>query len=163
MSTELKFPEMPGLQVTYVPVQFEPIIHSGERITVALAAIAPGVEPVVSVSLTMDALKCAFGKEGVGLFNIAEETARDLEKHLKDGQTIDTWNPVFERVTLGPKRETAADDITTALRIGMRNTACFSAMLSKGTEKESSFARSDNNRWRKQVQDSVVDREPKFV
>ena len=53
MSAGLKFPDMPRLHMTYYAVQFEPMIHSGERLTIVLVLQADGVKPVVSVPLLM--------------------------------------------------------------------------------------------------------------
>ena len=164
MSAGLKFPEMPPLHVTYYPIQFEPIIHSGERLTILLVLQADGVKPVVSAPLLKRALKGAFGKEGEALFDIAEETARNLTCHVVEhGRPVDTWKPLFKRTTVGRKRETATYSMEEALRVAMRNTAYFSARLLKSTEKEASSSQPDRKHWVRQVQDTVVDRAPGFA
>jgi len=116
----LNFPGKLRLTVTYYPIQFEPITHSGERITIVVAVVCDGEEPIVEVSINELCL------QGTGLYEIATETSIDLNTHLQLGKDVRNWRPVFDRVKIGEKRETAADTMKGALCIAMMNTACFS-------------------------------------
>jgi len=64
-----KFPKVPDFKATWIPIYIEPIMHSGERITMAIVVFPDDeIDPYVWVVLSEDALNAAFGKHGYGLF-----------------------------------------------------------------------------------------------
>ena len=159
MNAERQFPEFPKLEASWQPVYIEPITYSGERICIAIAAQSESAGHAVSISLSEEALKCAFGKQGNALLATATLVVNHLESYLKSHKTTEGWEAPVSRIFLGKPVPAAADDLTGIIRQGMERSASFSAMLPVTTEEieEAAGAKGiDRDRWAKQVRDRVV-------
>ncbi len=165
--TTRTFPKMPTLQATWAPVYLEPIMHSGERITVGIAAVAANGETIVVPSLSEKQLTCIFGeREAASLFNIVQLALDSLSEGLKESPSLAAWKAPFSGLVLGEHRQTMGDTLPSVIQMAMRLSASFSAMswnLEQMPTADSIAAHAlDDDRWPRQVHDAVFHRNPDF-
>lgn len=161
------FPKPPSLHASWAPVYLEPIMHSGERITIGIAATTENGETTVVPTLTQKQLSCVYGeRDGAALFNIVQLGLESLSDHLKESAEFLSWESPFSGINLGQHRETVSDDLSSLVQIAMRLTASFSSLLvtSQGIANVDAIAAHamDEDRWNKRIYDSVVRDRPSF-
>lgn len=161
------FPQLPTLKAQWAPVYLEPIMYSGERITVGIAATAANHDSIVIPALSEKQLTCIFGREGASLFNIVQITLKDLSEHLKESPSLTDWRAPFSGMALGEERTTLGDNLVSVVQNAMRLTACFSSglmaldhLIQKDTIAAQAF---DDDRWPKQIFEAVQRRQPNLA
>lgn len=107
----------------YFPVHLEPITHSGERITIAVALNSEElreirVEPIFSQTTAVK----VFGEMGKQLCIIADQEINHLRKQLanNDGTPL---VPFFQGVYYGTPRQIKHSDIQSMLRAAVHTTS----------------------------------------
>jgi hypothetical protein len=127
------FPALPEYHALGAPVFLEPIIGSGERICVAIAAIgedgAYQVQPVIS-PVTANAM---LGDNGAKLINLLELGINNLKRHLATGEHITTWQSPIGGMALGGIIDGQVVDLNMMMRTIARNHA-FLANIADFTE-----------------------------
>ena len=164
METKSDFPQIPDFQAEWSPVYMEPILGSGERITIGIAVQTPNGEVTVSPTLSEKKLRCAFGRNGLVLLDSASLCLDDLSKFSKENKPLQHWEAPLSGVELGPARPAAGQDMEEILRIAMQLTAAFgSASKESGSEKdlESSLpAQEGLDPWPEQIRKYVSREKP---
>ena len=161
------FPKIPNLKAAWAPVYIEPIMHSGERFTVGIAATAANGETTVVPTISEKQLSCILGElDGSSFFNIVQLTLDSLSEHLKESHSLLSWESPFSGVVLGPNRETVGDSILSVVQLAMRLTSTFSATLVKSQQVpdvDALAARAvEDDRWPKRIYEAVVRQNPDF-
>jgi hypothetical protein len=129
-----KFPATPAVSAKWWPVQIEPIIGSGELITIGIAAISDDGNNLVSSILSETALICAFGENGKSFFNLAELCIASLNKFISENNVIENWNPPITGVIVGKQRDALGDDLESIVNIATQMTASFGRLAEKREE-----------------------------
>lgn len=86
------FPELPGLKAKWAPLYLEPILDSGERLTVAII-VKSGSQAQIRSVLRPEAMRMLYGKHAGGLRGLVELTVDSLDAHLKENKTPASWKP----------------------------------------------------------------------
>ncbi len=112
-----------------MPVYVEPITHSGERITVAVAITTdtPGDTPRVVNTLDSESLKVVFGRFGDHLSELADTVAVDLQAWLSLGGALDAWQPAYTGVFPGRITSTRNVSVEAIISSAKTHTSLFSA------------------------------------
>lgn len=110
-----------------MPVHIEPITHSGERITVAVAIVTQEEAPRVVNTLNAEALREVFGRYGDHLMGLADSITAELQAWLGTGGQLDTWQPGLSGVYPGRITGTRNVSIDAIIRSAKMNTSLFSA------------------------------------
>jgi hypothetical protein len=155
MSTAIVFPEIPDYRARWAPVFIEPIMNSGERITIGIAAIGQDGEFSVAPTLSEAPLRCAFGDNGAALLNTAQACIESLNEAKN---VLDEWTSPFSGVELGSWREAAGDDLRSIIKNAMNMVSSFSLMA---TETDDRAIRGDEgtlDRWPALVKQATVER-----
>lgn len=121
------FPRRQLISARWMPVFIEPITHSGERITVAVAVVADGESPSVVNTLNAEALSGVFGRYGDHLMALADSITAELQAWLATGGALDGWRPMLSGVYQGRITKTRNVDIKAIIRSACMNTSLFSA------------------------------------
>ena len=167
MSSQRHFPTLPTLEATWAPIYLEPIMHSGEKITIAVAGTACDGEWLVMPTISEAQLKCIYGQQGTSLFRIVELCMEDLSDYLRNAEMLKEWDSPLSGVTLGNTRQALGDDLSSIIQLGMRQTASFSGNLvamedALKQDGVSAFGgRADN--WTKSIQEKVIERAPNLT
>lgn len=116
------------IAASWMPVYIEPITHSGERITAAVAIVTGDVEPPRVVNtLNSESLKEVFGRYGDHLMNLADTITTDLQAWLSTGGLLDAWQPELGGVYPGRITDTRNISVDAIIRSAKMNTSLFSA------------------------------------
>lgn len=111
----------------WMPVYIEPITHSGERITVAVAIVTDEEAPRVLNTLNGQALRDVFGRYGDHLMALADTITAELQAWLATGGCLDGWHPTLAGVYAGRTTATRNISIDAIIRSAKMNTSLFSA------------------------------------
>lgn len=117
----------PRISASWMPVYIEPITHSGERITVAVAIVAAAEAPRVVNTLSADALREVFGRYGEHLMGLADNITAELQAWLATGGALEGWRPALTGVYPGRVTGTRNISIDAIIRSAKMNTSLFSA------------------------------------
>lgn len=109
-----QFPIVTGNIYQAAPVYLEPIVGSGERITIAAVAIQ-GNEYRVEPTIPFSVLECAFGSNAKVFQNQVKTIISSLKGHLKTRRPLETWQPVYAGASLGSISEAIASSQSQAL------------------------------------------------
>lgn len=136
MINEKKFPRAPPYRGQWAPVYMEPIMGSGERITVGIVVVSDveGGLGLFACRMVLDPqkLEVLWGEAGQGFVNMAQFAVDDLTDYLSGGileddgvSRLKAWRPALSGVELGEIRPFAAHTLEDAFGIGIRQTAAF--------------------------------------
>lgn len=124
----------------WMPVYVEPITHSGERITVAIAITTgvPGDSPRVVNTLDVESLKLVFGRFGDHLYSLADNVSTDLQAWLTLGGELSDWRPAYSGVFPGRITDTRNVSIEAIINSAKTHTSLFSAKSNDSSHEDSS-------------------------
>ncbi|MFW2149560.1 hypothetical protein ACK2M2_15800 [Acinetobacter sp. TY1] len=95
MISDLFFPQSPPIIAEWQPIFLEPIVNSGERITVLIIIKNQKNEVTINRAIDEPILKLLYGKSSSHIIGLIEY----LEKSIKNPLN---WDIPFEGVYLGP-------------------------------------------------------------
>lgn len=119
-----EFPQMPSYEAEWAPVYLEPIIKSGERLTIAVVARS-GNDVSGCLAISEKALKCLYGEQASGMrrmMTVALEQAIEHARHSFDGE----FRSSIQGVKLGRLRQ----GLGTNMRHILQQACSLSASLS---------------------------------
>ena len=120
------FPELPTYSAKWVPIYFEPILFSGEKITIAVGV--KGADGAIRVAqvLRENILTCMYGKKSKNAQSIIDWSVKSLEDHLNSQGNFEDWKAPFEGISIGDVHEALDDDIQGVIYQGMRTSSSLS-------------------------------------
>jgi len=165
MANKPSFPDTPRYLAKWAAIYMEPILNSGERITIGIAAV--GMDGAISVrpTLNLEQLKCVYGKGGIELLNSATFCLGLIEAHLRTTNLFD-WKPTVSGILVGEVREAAGNELSSIIANAMRLTASFSHGAHELTESNQlmvvapTITREDN--WINIVKQNVRNTKPDY-
>lgn len=122
------FPPLPALSAQGVAVFLEPVLGSGERLCVGVAARVDQQRHHVVPLLHTETAKCLVGVQADALLGLVQTGLDSLEHHLGSGAHWDSWKPPFHGLTLSQQAEGSVDSVEMMLRTLARNHSFLSAM-----------------------------------
>jgi len=149
-----KLPEMPNFVGQWAPVYLEPMMASGEKLTIAVAALGCDGTSLVRMALHSDKVHALYGEKAESFINIIQTIVTSLQFHLHTKQTFEEWSPPFGGVTLGNVRDGMSSGLLGLLRQAVSMTASLSAL---DLGEDSSLVKEEkNDRWPNLVRDEVL-------
>lgn len=121
-------PRSPDYRGQWAPVYLEPMMASGERLTIAVAAKGENSECQVRPAIRTHVLEAMFGDKAAGLSKMILLACSSLQRHLQIHGNFDTWLPPISGLRVGVVRETVSSDIIGLLRQAIAMTASLAAM-----------------------------------
>ena len=91
-----KFPPLPESQGSYLSVQLEPIILSGERITVIAAAKMNSGEFRVVQTISKETLLCMYGGQSQSVQGLISVISDDLTAWLSSEGSLFDYKPPYQ-------------------------------------------------------------------
>jgi hypothetical protein len=132
------FPEMPAYKGYWQSVYFEPIIGSGERITVGVLAVGDFGDAKVVRAMRSELFECLYGINAPKIINMIDLVISSIENELTKYKTLEQWHSPIGGINLGKETLACDVDLNAILRQGLRFTASLSA-LSIDAEREDSY------------------------
>lgn len=142
------FPELPTYKGVWHAIYLEPIVGSGERVTVAVVAIGASCEFNVIQAIRSELLDCLYGAQSKNIKNMIDWLISSAKKHIIDNGTLIGWNAPFEGVICGNAVSASDDDLNGILRQAIRLSASLSTLsLEADRDNEDGQARKYSSRW----------------
>ncbi|MDP0496385.1 MAG: hypothetical protein Q7Q73_09270 [Verrucomicrobiota bacterium JB024] len=138
-----------------MPVYVEPIMFSGERITVAVAVVTEGEAPRVVGTLNLEQLEQVFGRHGKDLHAVATLVIRDLQAFLASGGDLEGWTPNLQGVCAGNVVPTKNTSLKAIITSALSHSSLFSAKGLKPSDQTEKAERS-LSRFQTQIRDLVL-------
>lgn len=148
-----KMPEMPTYKASWAPLYLEPMMASGERITIAVAALGEDGFAMVRSALRPEKAKAMYADKSDPFIALIKTAIDSLQFHLNTKQTFEGWGRPFSGLELGKQRSALSSDMIGVLRQAVALTASLSA-LDFDTPEEKDIIKNDN--WATQFKDSVL-------
>lgn len=156
-----QLPDLPGFSGRWVPVYLEPMMASGERLTVAVAALGDDGSAMVKMALHQEKIHAMYGDKAPAFTNIIETIVSSFQFHLHTKQTFDNWIPPFSGITVGASRNAMSTGILGILRQAVSMTASLSALEFDNADVPERDEK--NDRWPSQVREEVLSLHPELT
>lgn len=136
-------PDFPTFEAQWAPVYLEPIVESGERLTIGVVA---GIGGLVSGSLTITdkALECLYGGSSAGMKAMMELALKKAMAYAKSG-FIKGYSSGIHGVVLGEAREGIGYDLDDIISQGI----ALCSSLSQIHSEDSKSAHDRSSYWRR--------------
>lgn len=163
-------PAAPSFEGSWASVYLEPMMASGERLTVAVAAIGKNGDCRVSPAIRPHVIDAMFGSQAAGMAKIIGLICSSLQRHLQYNGQFEGWVSPMSGVSLGRVRETSSADLVGLLRQAVSMTASLAALDFTDAEGESEDSLEDidtgtgSNRdpWPKLFESAVLHKDPRL-
>lgn len=109
--SELTFPETPDYQATVVPIYWEPVMGSGERIAAIIAAIGEDLEIEVSPVIKPSILGVMFPGQKRNARNMLTWVSSSMKRHLASGYPLNSWKCPITGFTVGQGTSSIGDSL----------------------------------------------------
>lgn len=114
-------------QFVWAPIYLEPIIGSGERITIAVVVFADDGRTIMP-TVSREQFAFLYGEaSGDDLYAVAESVTRDFAEHLRTNVQLDfTWKAPIDGVLVGVPRHATGVSLHAVLEQAVQACASFS-------------------------------------
>ena len=119
-----QFPQIPNFKGEWRAIQLEPIIGSGERITVAISVLGQNGEHKAIQAIRPELLECLYGNKSKDMMKLIELIIQSVSSQ---SDNLQEWKPPFEGLILSKAHHTSSKDIYGILRQAIQ----LSSSLSK--------------------------------
>lgn len=155
--SEQHFPTLPEYSAKACPVYIEPIVGSGERICVGIAAVGQDGQSVVVRTIKDETAACMLGAASHKLLNLVEVALSSLNNFTGKQKNLTDWQSPVPGVMLGSIITGYVTDLTMMVRTVARNHAFLSAM-SDFTAADESVADDSpaTDRWATMVREATT-------
>jgi len=153
-------PRNDQVRAKWVPIYIEPMVGSGEKITIGIA-VANSNEFIVVPVPTLDRLECVYGKENISSLLYASKIAiKSMNEGLvKTGEIhLNEWASPFEGVYKGQVRVGSGKDLNEIARSAITLCSSLVSKIAEADEEPSSNVRITDTRLEALVKESVVAR-----
>jgi hypothetical protein len=158
LNSELQFPtRRDSVKAKWVPIYIEPVVGSGERITIGVAVAYQNRYLTVPV-VTLERLACLYGKENQSLMFAAKAAMESFDRVLsKEGDlALETWHAPFEGVIKGATRIGAGNSLEEIARSGLMLCSSLVEKIADEEESENSSAAVTTVRLEHMIKDKVL-------
>jgi hypothetical protein len=137
----------------WAPIYFEPVMGSGEKITVAIVAINDdGTEYKAVQAIRAQVIKAMYGSQHKNFSNIIEFIIDDINKHIETNGDFVNWKSSLHGAFLGSPKKSRAENMTGILRQAIQLTASLSSL----TFNEQVKNINQNDIWSRQFKEQVI-------
>lgn len=145
---------------SWAPIYIEPIVGSGERITIGVAVVNNTSFVVVPVA-SLDRLGCIYGRENETLMFAATSAIESIKRSLaKEGPNgLDRWSCPFEGIFKGAIRSGAGASLEQIARTALTLCSSLVEKLADSEEEEPRAAISDS-RLERLIKEKVIAARP---
>lgn len=158
------FPTLPQYTAIWTPIYFEPIINSGERITIGLIAFneAKNDKKVIK-TVKYELLECIYGLQAVNINDLIDITIKSIEFFLDTSIDVKNWNPPMQGVYLGTLKEASDYSLSGIFKQALIQSSSLGslAMLSNHGEDDIK-TKKHNDTWAQSIFTKVLNIDNKY-
>ncbi|MFY7998471.1 MAG: hypothetical protein ACOVSW_07710 [Candidatus Kapaibacteriota bacterium] len=119
----IDFPLLPTFEAEWMPIYFEPITLSGERITLAVAALGKDGTREIRLAPREQVLKCLYGAKAKDVQEIYNWIEESLQEYLSAQNSFNGWLPPLSGISVGSVQRTFSDTIDGVIQQAIRRSA----------------------------------------
>lgn len=128
----VKFPERRSTHAgTWAPLYMEPLVGSGERICIGVAAV-DGASAIVAPVDNLERFECVYGKPAKSFAWAATLALTDAEQVLSQGglEALPAWSARIDGLSVGDARRGAGTGLSDLANIGLQQVSALVSTLS---------------------------------
>lgn len=151
-----KFPQMPCFKGEWRAIQLEPIIGSGERITVAISVLGQNGEHKAIQAIRPELLECLYGNKSNEMMKMIDLILKSVSVQSSN---LNDWTPPFEGLILSKAHHTSSKDIYGILRQAIQLSSSLSALSLAAEHNEESVSEMNKKadlRWSSSIEHVVL-------
>ncbi len=161
---ESLFPTSPEYKGSWYSVYLEPIIGSGEKITVAVIAIGADKQHRVIQAIRPELLDCLYGSQASQMQSMIDWIIESANTEISSYKKINNWLPPFDGIELGQKYDAADENIEGILKQAIRISASLSTLaLDADREDDEEQPRKYTENWTRSISEEVKLIDPHFA
>lgn len=150
-------PPMPATTGSWTSVYLEPMIGSGEKLTIIVATVTSAGEVLVRPAIRKEVIEAMYGFKASAFHNMIDFIASSLTQHLEQKKEFNDWQPPVTGITVGATRFAASSSATGILRQAVSLTSSLSSLLSdEESSKGQAKTTREKDRWSTQLIDAVI-------
>ncbi|MFI8417681.1 hypothetical protein ACQKDS_14585 [Serratia sp. NPDC078593] len=151
-------PQMPATIGSWMPVYLEPMLGSGERLVIIVAAVTSTGEALVKPAIRKEVIEAMYGFKSSGFTNMVELISTSLSHHLNQNKSFTGWQPPVTGISVGEPRQAASSSATGILRQAVSLSSSLSSLLDDEmlSSKKRTGTTKEKDRWSTQLIDAVI-------
>jgi hypothetical protein len=150
-------PPLPSLSGKWVSVYLEPMLGSGERLTIIVAAVASNGDILVKPAIRKEVVEAMYGFRASSFNNMVELITNSLKSHLELIGEFPGWHPPISGISVGMPRDAASSTTTGILRQAVSLSSSLSSLLDTNLDEEGKVKKTrEKDRWSTQLIDAVL-------
>lgn len=159
------FPLLPDFGAHWMPVYWEPIIGSGERIALLVAARTTEGEWRLQPAASMEAWACFLGSKAGNVQRLVEFIERSLTAHMQAGKWLQTWRSPLSGVSPGEVRWAHGRHWGDVIRGALADSAFLASLADILPDSKTAVTEheSEDLRWSRLIRDAVQARRPEWA
>lgn len=154
------FPNLPSYSAKWHSLQIEPILGSGERLSIGVAI--KGNDGAVNVfkSINKKILKCLCIDTNIAenLFSMIDISIASAEHHLINRVSLDDWNSPVTNIFIGKSVDALGKDINDILFQSLNLTSIIGSSEQAAREKSEKII--DLRSWKNSVKEKTIEKAP---
>jgi hypothetical protein len=162
LSKNQVFPELPFYEGKWSPIYWEPILLSGERLTVFVAAIGADGHAVVKVILRDDILKVLFPENYSQVSDLLSWASDDLLVHLSEVGSCDSWDAPITGMFVGEEYPALSTDVYGIILQAIPMCSSLGSLKLVEDKIESKLEVLSQDRWSSDIRASVLQSLPRL-
>lgn len=155
-----KLPITPSYEAIWAPVYLEPMMGSGEKFTVAIAAYGMDGKIRVCQAIRPHVIKAMYGNKHNNFSSLISLIISSLEEHIQVKSTLTDWISPISGAHLGKVSSARSGDMTGILRQAVQLTASLSSLDFFSSDDENDERYSSENTWSNQLKSHIVSSHP---
>lgn len=150
------FPTEPEFLGTWQTMYLEPIVGSGERISVAVVAIGDNKQYKIVQAIRSELLECLYGAQSQRMQSMIDWLIESASKELKLRNGLSEWVAPFDGVKLGEISNAADENIEGILKQAIRFTASLSSLALDAEREDEDFQpKRYSEQWASTISDEM--------
>lgn len=154
-------PQMPSITGKWASVYLEPMLGSGERFTIIVAAISTSGEVLVRPAIRKEVIEVMYGFKSTAVQTMIDVVCDSLKSHLDKNKNFDGWIPPVTGVTIGNQRIAASASSTGILRQAISLSSSLSSLTLDEETLPAQKRKKERDRWATQLMQTVLHIDPK--
>lgn len=151
-----QFPQIPNFKGEWRAIQLEPIIGSGERITVAISVLGQNGEHKAIQAIRPELLECLYGNKSKEMTKLIQLIIQSISNQ---SDNLQEWKPPFEGLILSKAHHTSSKDIYGILRQAIQLSSSLSKLSLAAEHHEENISEQVKKaelRWSASIENEVI-------
>jgi hypothetical protein len=156
------FPELPGYFSLWIPIYWEPILASSERVCALIAAKGDDGSSITQIVLREDILKALYPAKFREALDILQWIKSSMEFHLSMCGDFEDWEPPMSGFFKGITRSSNSVDLTQCIETAVPMCASFASSNFISNHNITKPGDVNLDVWKRSIKDAVIVSSPRL-